>query len=402
MVQTFFEIGDKFYVTLVSDRIIVDSVAYDFDDCFNNAVKYLSGIEIDEAIILTPLQYREELRAGYCMPYSAIVGTKRYSCSLAASDVLKLASLVEKLNIKKVVGVDKFGYLNLLARKDGIYVENVAGSYFYYKRAEQQRAFLYSQEDPGNSAVFNVADLWHPRLLSSFINKEMLSYRNNAHRKHLCLCGFYLSSYSRDYVFDFRQLMEVCTASSTKQKVDETAADKITLKSSMQKYTENTRNRVTSFEKREHSKFDGYSVISSSLNVAAILVMTILVAFSIFCRRDVTSLEAQTSNREVAIENEKARDEILEKVSLNSISKTQITSVEEIIAIKSEATLGEVSISWDGDMECVYYVSDMNYQDVLNEKLAEIATIKESTYEGTVQINGSTCYKIRYLFQVTV
>lgn len=394
MIQIFLEISDRFYVTLVSDRIVVDSVNFELKDCFNDTLHYLSGIEIDEAIIMAPLQYIKTPSENTCSPYNAVVGQSTYNCTLQKSDVIKLKALMELLKVKKVTGLDKFGFLNLLARKDGIYAENLGDVAFFYKRSGANRAFLYSKNVPSNVPLTNVKDLWHPRLLSEFANKDVLTYEDHACRKHLCMCGFYLSELGKSYTFDFSTLYSQCSAEEPLIEQEENQEPET-------KIAKFERRRVINREKHVHSKINKYNLITGSLNVAAIFIMTVLVAFSMFCKKDVTYLEAQTSHKETTIENEKARDEILNKVSINSITTSQIEKIEQIMSIKSKATLGEVKVSWEGELECIYYVDSLDYADALATKLSVVASIASSNYEGTVQLEDSVRYKIHYVFETT-
>ena len=145
MIRYYVELGSVIKTSLFDDEYLIAYEEYKYNiGILNTLASRLTDSHADSVIVITHgTLYKGELAESY-MAFSLPINGNKYYCNLNKIDVDTMLSLLDRLHVKSVRVVDKFGYYESLSAQDNvIIIDKAADLYLIYVKQDDNRQISY-------------------------------------------------------------------------------------------------------------------------------------------------------------------------------------------------------------------------------------------------------------------
>lgn len=184
MIRYYVELGSVIKTSLFDDEYLIAYEEYKYNvGILNTLASRLTDSHADSAIVITHgTLYKGELAESY-MAFSLPINGNKYYCNLNKIDVDTMLSLLDRIHVKSVRVVDKFGYYESLSAQDNvIIIDKAADLYLIYVKQDDNRQISYvPSADLEDAIVRTMARTGITNVInafSEFVKNDRLSVKN--------------------------------------------------------------------------------------------------------------------------------------------------------------------------------------------------------------------------------
>lgn len=154
MNRFYLELGSFIRIALFDDDFLVFCEEYKYNIGILNSIasRILDSKPDSVTVIMHGLFYEKQLSDSY-VAYVAPINGNRYYCNLNQEDVDSVLNILNRMNVKNVRIIDKFGYYEKLTSGDAIIVDKVSTLYLVFIKNGADRQIIYTSSSNLENAL---------------------------------------------------------------------------------------------------------------------------------------------------------------------------------------------------------------------------------------------------------